>query len=88
MTIATSTSAAIRAKLPDLARSFAKMKLVDDLLLATKQDTVVGCIIIEAILNKVPAEKVIAMVKKEISEGPATMETIIGEDMINKIKQW
>jgi hypothetical protein len=72
-------------KLPDLATSFQKMKIIDRLAKESDHNTMVGAVIINACLTKQPANEILQMIKDQAGDNSVLMASVIGEDLMNQI---
>jgi hypothetical protein len=71
---------------PDLARSFQKMKLQDQLD-ALSERTIFGACILQARANKRPLSQISAEVLDQYQDNPEAVLKVIPEETINLMKQ-
>ena len=74
------------AKLPDLGRSFAKMKLQDQLD-AIDDRTILGFAISHARLNKRPLQEISETIWSQYQDSPAVVLWIVPQETIDLIKK-
>jgi hypothetical protein len=78
---------ALLTKLPDLAKSFAAHKLVDELVNKANPTTMTGVGLLFA-YDKKPVMWIINEMKKEAVENPNYMCTVVGGALTNKLLEW
>ena len=72
-------------KLPDLAASFQKMKLIDRLADECTENNLIGITLLHAIWSKEPPNLILQTAKDMITDNPASMHKLIGECLCNDI---
>ena len=72
-------------KLPDLAKSFAKLKAIVDLRQHTDTNTILGMAIVGAIDAKRSADAIIALVRDSAHDNPAIVAEVIGMDLMKRV---
>lgn len=78
-------SNAIITKLPDMAKSFQIMRIIDELPTATNHHSLLGGSIIHACLTKQPANEIIKMIKEAAADNYDMMCDTVGERLCNEI---
>jgi len=73
------------SKLPDLAKSFQKLKIMLDLQIAATGDDLISHAIRLAIYKKKPPTETISWLKSQATDNPKIMAEVIGEELTETI---
>jgi predicted regulator of amino acid metabolism with ACT domain len=72
-------------QLPDLAKVFQKIKLIDKLTEVCDYTTITGMCILKAIHDKMPQDLIFKTIKDQAKDNRAAIINIIGEDLYYEI---
>ena len=72
-------------RLPDLAKTFKMMKIIDQLPTKADHNTLFGASIINACLTKQQPAEIIKMIRQSAEDNYSLVAAVIGEDLTNEI---